>query len=130
MKKSYKKQPTAPRYPISTMEAKWRIFKTPDNEKYERLREALRENGFYCTRKKNRTEENKCMCKAFLDRDEAVYCGCGLYFKEERTPAEIEKYINTKPKFDEKKEKEFEKQVIKEEKAKQKMQEDYEYGTE
>jgi len=64
---------------------------------------------------------------SFLNKDEEGPCGCGLYYKEERTPSEIDKYMNTKLKWDEKKEKEIEKQLTKEEKENKKKQEKLEY---
>jgi len=128
MKKSQLKRPEKQhKYPISEMEAKYRIFKNPDAEKFEKIKEAIRQNGFYCLKKKHGLKDNICMCKIFLNKDEEGPCGCGLYYKEERTPSEIDKYMNTKLKWDEKKEKEIEKQLTKEEKENKKKQEKLEY---
>ena len=121
MKKQPKQTVKETKYVISEMEAKYRIYMNPDKEKFDRVKAAIVENSGYCLRKKEQIPENKCMCKKFLERDEECTCACGLYFKEKRTKADIEKYINTKHKFDEKKEKE----VLKEEK-KEKSIEDIE----
>jgi len=127
MHKTYpKKQTKIAKYDIMPLEAKYRIFMIPDREKFERVKNAIKENQNYCIRKKARIPDNICMCKAFLERDEECTCGCGIFYKQKRTASEIEKYLNAKPKFDEKKEKEVEKQMTKEEKEKQKIEEGYE----
>lgn len=49
------------------------------------IQEGLKESGGYCPCKRERVEENKCMCKEFREqiKDENFegYCHCMLYYK-------------------------------------------------
>ena len=47
------------------------------------IREKIKNNGGYCPCKLEKTEENKCICKEFSERNKTGYCDCGLYYKEE-----------------------------------------------
>lgn len=58
-----------------------------DNEEIVRtVKEGLRETGGYCPCRRERTEENKCICSEFraqmADPDFEGYCHCMLYYKE------------------------------------------------
>lgn len=50
------------------------------------IKEGLKKTGGYCPCKRERTEENKCMCKEFREQiDDDMfegYCHCMLYYKE------------------------------------------------
>lgn len=52
----------------------------PDKEKVEKIRQAIRENDGYCPCKIERKDDNKCLCREFLNQEDG-YCHCGLYFK-------------------------------------------------
>lgn len=56
---------------------------TNSNKKLvKEIREKLKENDGYCPCKILKTDDNKCMCKAFRDmieRKESGECHCGLY---------------------------------------------------
>ncbi len=51
-----------------------------------RIKEGLKKTGGYCPCKRERVEENKCMCKEFKEQvaDDKFegYCHCMLYYKE------------------------------------------------
>ena len=54
-----------------------------DKELVEAVREKLKANDGYCPCRIEKTPENKCMCKEFLNEDYLGECHCGLYIKEE-----------------------------------------------
>ena len=49
------------------------------------VQEGLKKTGGYCPCKREKTEENKCMCKEFReqtnDPDFEGFCHCMLYYK-------------------------------------------------
>jgi ferredoxin-thioredoxin reductase catalytic subunit len=58
-----------------------------ENEEVVKLvKEGLEKTGGYCPCRRERTEENICMCKEFKeqikDPDFEGYCHCMLYYKE------------------------------------------------
>lgn len=56
-----------------------------DSSVVEAIREGLKRTGGYCPCKRERTEENKCMCLEFrnevADPEFEGYCHCMLYYK-------------------------------------------------
>lgn len=62
-------------------------IKINDNQKLvELLKNKMSTNGGYCPCRRDRIDENKCMCKEFRDQiddpDYEGYCHCMLYYKE------------------------------------------------
>ena len=56
-------------------------IKTVENkEQVEDIRRRLRDNDGYCPCATKKTEDTKCMCKAFKEQEEGE-CHCGLYVK-------------------------------------------------
>ena len=56
-------------------------IKTVENkEQVEDIRRRLRDNDGYCPCATKKTEDTKCMCKAFREQEEGE-CHCGLYVK-------------------------------------------------
>lgn len=58
-----------------------------ENEEIVKLiKEGLEKSGGYCPCRRERTEENICMCREFKeqikDPDFEGYCHCMLYYKE------------------------------------------------
>ena len=57
----------------------------PDREVVEMIREGLKRTGGYCPCRREKTEDNKCMCKEFREQiaDESFegFCHCMLYYK-------------------------------------------------
>ena len=58
-----------------------------ENEEMVRLiREGLKKTGGFCPCRRERTEENKCICKEFReqmdDPEFEGFCHCQLYYKE------------------------------------------------
>ena len=59
-----------------------KITVNPDKAIADAVKEGLKKTGGYCPCRRERTEDNKCMCKEFREQEEDGYCHCGLYFKE------------------------------------------------
>lgn len=58
------------------------IIQNPDKEYVIEIKKQLKANNGYCPCRIEKTPENKCMCKEFLDsvrRGETGACHCGLY---------------------------------------------------
>ena len=57
----------------------------PDEKIVNVIKEGLKKTGGYCPCKRERTEENICMCEEFKqqikDPDFEGYCHCMLYYK-------------------------------------------------
>lgn len=53
-----------------------------DKAEVERIRAAIKENGGYCPCVLTKSPETKCMCKSFVEQEEAGWCHCGLYYKD------------------------------------------------
>ncbi len=59
------------------------------------VQEGLKKTGGYCPCRRERTQENKCMCEEFrkqiADPDFEGYCHCMLYYKskENKKPQKI-----------------------------------------
>ena len=62
-----------------------KITLNPDENVVQTIRDGLEKTGGYCPCRLERTEENKCMCKAFReqikDPEFEGYCHCMLYYK-------------------------------------------------
>ena len=62
-----------------------KIKENPDQKIADMIKEGLRNTGGYCPCRRERTEENKCMCKEFreqiADPDFEGFCHCLLYYK-------------------------------------------------
>lgn len=56
------------------------IRENPDKARADAVRKAVKENGGYCPCRIAKTEDNRCMCKAFREQ-EIGECLCGLYEK-------------------------------------------------
>ncbi|MBQ8858985.1 MAG: ferredoxin thioredoxin reductase catalytic beta chain [Clostridia bacterium] len=63
--------------------AKFRL--NEDKEMVALIRRGLEETGGYCPCRRERTEDNKCICREFreqiADPDFEGYCHCMLYYK-------------------------------------------------
>lgn len=56
-------------------------IRTVENkEQVEDIRRRLKDNDGYCPCATKKTEDTKCMCKAFREQEEGE-CHCGLYVK-------------------------------------------------
>ena len=57
-----------------------------DTEMVKMIKEGLKQTGGYCPCRRERTEENKCICREFreqiADPDYVGYCHCMLYYKD------------------------------------------------
>lgn len=52
----------------------------PNNNEVQKIKERLKNNDGYCPSKKEKTLDNKCICKEFRQM-EYGRCRCGLYIK-------------------------------------------------
>lgn len=59
------------------------IRKNQDEAKVKEIREKLKANDGYCPCAIRKTEDTKCICKEFLNKQTPGYCHCQLYYKEE-----------------------------------------------
>ncbi len=57
----------------------------PDKEIVAVIKDGLKKNGGYCPCRREKIEENKCICKEFreqmADPDFEGFCHCMLYYK-------------------------------------------------
>ena len=57
-----------------------------DTEIVEMIKQGLKESGGYCPCRRERTENNRCVCEEFkaqiADPGFSGYCHCRLYYKE------------------------------------------------
>ena len=60
-----------------------KIVATNDKELEKTIRAAIKANNGHCPCRIKKSEDTKCMCKEFLDRDTLGACHCGLYVKVE-----------------------------------------------
>lgn len=63
-----------------------RVYENPDKEIVKTIREGLKKTGGYCPCRRERIEDNICMCKEFRDQIKDPnfegLCHCMLYYKE------------------------------------------------
>lgn len=65
------------------MEKKLKIIPNPDRAFYEEVAEAVYQNHGYCCCGIKHTEDMKCMCKDFRNKNIPGPCNCGRYIKVE-----------------------------------------------
>ena len=62
-----------------------KITLNKNEEIVKTIQEGLKQTGGYCPCRRERTEDNKCMCTEFKnqikDKDFEGYCHCMLYYK-------------------------------------------------
>ena len=77
--------PKAGRSPPMSGGMVMKIELNPDEETVRTVKEGLKRTGGYCPCRRQRTEENKCMCLEFReqikDPDFEGFCHCMLYYK-------------------------------------------------
>jgi hypothetical protein len=115
MAKLSKAQQYKPKYQYITseVEAAYMIKRNPDAKKFAELQDKVNNNNHFCP-VKEKLPENRCMCNQFLNRDSEGFCKFKLFYKEARTEKAAAAYFNAKIVFNEKKEKEIEKEFDKE----------------
>lgn len=57
------------------------ILLNPDKKKSKKLWKEVLKNDGYCPIKEH-IDENKCICKAFLEQNKNGFCEYGLYLKK------------------------------------------------
>lgn len=57
------------------------IKQIADENKANKIREAVRKNGGYCPCALEKTDRTRCMCADFVEQKEDGPCRCGLYIK-------------------------------------------------
>lgn len=58
-------------------------LKIVKGSKYEEVTMAVKKNNGYCPCKVEKTDENKCICREFMNSDKVGECHCGRYKKVE-----------------------------------------------
>ena len=60
-----------------------RYTKNPDTEFYNKITQAVKNNDGYCPCMLQKTEDTKCMCKAFREQKTEGFCHCKRFIKTE-----------------------------------------------
>ena len=60
-----------------------KIIKNPNNEIYESVTQAVKDNDGYCCCLLERNSNTKCPCKDFLEQYYEGFCHCMRYIKKE-----------------------------------------------
>ena len=62
-----------------------KVTLNPDAEVVKKIKDGLKKTGGYCPCRRERTEENKCICQEFrnqmADPSFEGFCHCLLYYK-------------------------------------------------
>ena len=58
-----------------------KIVKNPDDNVYQEITQAVKDNDGYCPCMINKTADTKCPCKEFRKQDFEGECHCGRYLK-------------------------------------------------
>ncbi len=58
-----------------------KIIKNPDNDIYDEVTDAVKQNNGYCPCEITQTEDTKCPCKKFREQEAEGECHCGRYIK-------------------------------------------------
>lgn len=59
----------------------FKYIKNPDVEFYDKITQAVKDNDNYCPCMLCKTEDTKCMCKAFREQETEGYCHCKRFYK-------------------------------------------------
>lgn len=59
-----------------------RYTKNPDVEFYNNITQAVKDNDNYCPCMIQKTDDTKCMCKAFREQETEGFCHCKRFYKE------------------------------------------------
>ena len=57
------------------------ILRNPSEEEYNEITEAVKANDDYCPCMPSKSDDTKCMCKAFRDSKDTDFCHCGRFYK-------------------------------------------------
>lgn len=60
-----------------------KIVKNPDNDIYEEVTLLVKSNNGYCPCIPDKTNDTRCICKAFREQQTAGECHCGRFVKVE-----------------------------------------------
>lgn len=58
-----------------------KIIKNPDENTYQEITRAVKDNDGYCPCMPIRSEDTKCPCKLFREQASEGECHCGRYLK-------------------------------------------------
>lgn len=58
-----------------------KIIKNPNIEKYNEVTQAVKNNSNYCPCELIKSDDTKCICKAFREQNYEGECHCGRYIK-------------------------------------------------
>lgn len=60
-----------------------KIVKNPNSDVYDEITRLVEDNDGYCPCIPDKTEDTKCICKAFREQQMVGECHCGRYCKVE-----------------------------------------------
>ena len=60
-----------------------RIIKNPDDEFYKKITQAVKNNDNYCPCMLQKTDDTRCICRAFREQTTEGFCHCKRYQKVE-----------------------------------------------
>ena len=60
-----------------------KIVKNPNDNVYQEITQAVKDNGGYCPCMITKTADTKCPCKVFREQSVEGECHCGRYVKVE-----------------------------------------------
>ena len=60
-----------------------KIIKNPDEEFYNKITQAVKNNLNYCPCMLQKTDDTRCMCRAFREQETEGFCRCQRYMKIE-----------------------------------------------
>ena len=58
-----------------------KIIKNPNNEEYDKITQAVKDNDNFCPCLIIRNPDTKCICKEFREQVTEGFCHCGRYIK-------------------------------------------------
>ena len=58
-----------------------KIIKNPDDNVYQEITQAVKDNDGYCPCMISKSDDTKCPCKEFREQDFEGECHCGRYVK-------------------------------------------------
>ena len=106
MKMKLKKQKKEYKYVINQNEIDYKILINPNMEEYKRISSLIKNNQGFCISTEEKSDNTKCMCQKFLNKEKEGPCRCKRYTKELRADKEREKYLKSIDKNKEKEDKE------------------------
>ena len=68
------------------MEPGFLVRKNPNEETFQEVSNAVKDNEGYCCCEMYKTPDTKCMCKNFREQEDGGFCHCGRFYKVKDYP--------------------------------------------